>query len=412
MRKEVKEFVTFCAKSGRERGSLVFGGVFGVISGCGKVFLGRKGDLRMGTIVSSLSNLYYDFYEGEEFRVEKAEHFFGKCADMERRVHYIQQIYETILGSSTINETSKLLIKTRKSHAEIARYYNSLHEQEIKDAEHSAKRGRKTAALVKADISYTNRRLKRILQVDMSDVESLKDDFFSLVVYQSEMNGALWSRADDALERLKVSLNDKVIGKETFWLNIPVKEYNKELTGEEFNRLLDLIKPYFDSQKAIAQMKLNSMKKESGYLNYILRANMDTLSEIDATRRDRILSLADKENVKRFRENAEQEQEPVQENSLLRQYQESLLQFQEEAEKERQLRIKVMGKIGQMYYQTGGSLSEKQQAAVDTLGKQYEQLKQRAEDRQEKISQLETEIQKLQEQEKNKAGNEKQHSQS
>lgn len=367
----------------------------------------------MGTIVNNLSNFYPDFYNGEEFTKEKAERFFSKCDDMERRANYIRQIYETILNSSTINETSKVLIKTRKSYAEIARFYNSLHEQEIKDTEDPNSKSiksdkpyrSKTAALVKADISYTNRKLKSILGNNIVDAEGMQKDFFSLIIYQPEIDNTLWSRSDEALERLKVTLNGKLISKETFWLNIPIREYSKELTDREFNYLLEIIKPYFNSQKAIAQIKLNNMKKEAGYLNYILKANMDTLSEVDSARRDIILSLADKDQVQRFKESdmqSQQDQSCMLEDSSLYQYQSTLLKLREEAEQEKQERIKIMSKVGQIYYQTNGNLSEKHQFAVVTLAKQYEQLKQADIDRQDKISQLETEIQLLKEQEEEK----------
>ena len=364
----------------------------------------------MGTIVNNLSNFYPDFYYGEGFSMEKAQRFFNKCDDMERRVSYIQQIYETILSSSTINETSKILIKTRKSYAEIARYYNSLHEQkdqeladpDSKDNKSDKSFHHKTAALVKADISYTNRKLKNILQVGLSDTEGMQKDFFSLVIYQPDISTTLWNEADSALERLKVTLNGSLLSKDTFWLNIPIKEYSKQLTDREFNQLLEIIKPYFNSQKAIAQLKLNTMKKESGYLNYILKANMDTLSEIDITRRDLILTLASKDQVQRFKESDMQDQTYMKENSLLYEYQAMLLQLKEQSESEKQERIKIMSKVGQIYYQTNGNLSEKHQFAVVTLAKQYEQLKQADVDRQQKIKRLESEIQKLKEQEEEK----------
>ena len=360
----------------------------------------------MGTIVNSLSNFYPDFYYGEGFSMEKAQRFFDKCADRERRADYVKEIYETILNSSTINETSKISIKTRKSYAEIARYYNSLQEQEIKDKEMSDKPFHlKTASLVKADISYTNRKLKNILQIDLPDMDGMQKDYFSLVIYQPEMDATLWHRADSALERLKVTLNGRLLSKESFWLNIPIKEYTKQLTNEEFIQLLELIKPYFNSQKAIAQLKLNNMKKESGYLNYILKANMDSLSEIDIARRDMILTLASKDQVQRFKEGEiqnHQDQSYLQENSLLYQYQNTLLQLREESEQGKQTRIKILGKIGVIYYKSHGSLSVENQNVVDSLADQYEHLKQIDVDRRQEISQLETEIQLLKEQEEEK----------
>lgn len=355
----------------------------------------------MGTLVNNLSNFYYDFYDGEVFSMEKAQRFFNKCADMERHANYIKEIYETILSSSIINETSKILIKTRKSYAEIARFYNSLHEQEIHNTENSDKPHRtKTSELVKADIYYTNRKLESILRNNNYDTEYPQRDFFSLVTYQPEISSTLWRQADEALERLKVSLNGKLISKEIFWLNIPIREFNKELSEQEFSQLIEIIKPYFNSQKAIAQLKLNSMKREAGYLNYILKANMDSsFSEIDSARRDIILSLSDKEQVQRFKQGESQDQPQLQDDSPLYQYQIQLSRLREEAENEKQERIKIMSKVGQIYYQTNGNLSEKHQFAVDTLSKQYAQLKQMSQSKQQKIDQLQIQIQELREQE-------------
>lgn len=355
----------------------------------------------MGTLVNNLSNFYYDFYDGEVFSMEKAQRFFHNCDDIERHANYIREIYETILSSSIINETSKILIKTRKSYAEIARYYNSLHGHEIQDTENSDKpRHPKTSELVKADIYYTNRKLESILRNNNYDAEYPQRDFFSLVIYQSEISSTLWSEADEALERLKVSLNGKLISKEIFWLNIPIREFNKELSEQEFSQLIEIIKPYFNSQKTIAQLKLNSMKREAGYLNYILKANIDSLlNEVDIARRDIILSLSDKDQVKKFKQGEIQDQTCLQEDSLLYQYQIQLSQLREEAENEKQERIKIMGKVGQIYYQTNGNLSEKHQIAIDTLSNQYAQLKQISQSRQQKIDQLQIQIQELKEQE-------------
>lgn len=358
----------------------------------------------MGTIVNSLANFYYDFYEGEVFSMEKAERFFNKCEDMEHHVNYIKEIYETILSSSTINETSKIMIKTRKSYADIARYYNSLHEQEIKDTENADKsRHPKTSELVKADIYYTNRKLERILRNSNYDIEYQQRDFFSLVIYQPEISSTLWSEADEALERLKGALNGKLISKEAFWLNIPIREFNKELSEQEFSQLIEIIKPYFNSQKAIAQLKLNSMKREAGYLNYILKANMDkSLSEIDVARRDIILSISDRGQIQRFKQGEMQDLSQLQDNSLLYQYQIQLSRLREETEKEKQTRKEIMSKVGQIYYQTKGNLSEKHQFAIDTLSKQYAQLKQISQSKQQRIDQLQIQIQELKEQEEEK----------
>ena len=347
----------------------------------------------MGTIINNLSNFYYDFHEGGEFSKEKAEIFFNSYNNKDRHIKYIKEIYETILSSSIINETSKIIIKTRKTYAETARYYNSLHQQEIENTVDSSNlhkpRRPKTPELVKADIYYTNRKLENILSNYKHTAEYPQKDFFTLIIYQSNISDTLWNEANESLERLKVTLNGKLISKGAFWLNIPVREYNKELTDEEFTHLLELITPYFNTQKVIAQQRLNGMSREVGYLNYILKSSI-TLNEIDETRRNIILSLSSKEQVEKFK----RDQQHSQSNPLY-QYETQLTQLREEIEKEKQARINIMSKVGQIYYQTSGRLSEKHQLAVDNLGKEYDQLKKISQSKQQRIEQLHIKIKEI-----------------
>lgn len=356
----------------------------------------------MGTIISSLTSFYYDFHEGDIFSMEKATRFFDRYADRDRHADYIRETYETILSSAVINETSKIRIRTGKSYAETARYYNSLHQQEIEGAAGSEKPRRpKTPELVKADIHYTNRKLESILRSYRYNPEYPQRDFFTLILYQQEISDTLWKKADEALECLKAALNGKLISRETFWLNIPAREINRELSEQEFTQLIEVIRPYFNSQKAIAQLKLNSMKRGAGYLNYILKAGMgSSLSETDRARRNIILSLSDREQVQRFKQGEMQDPSQLSEQdaSPLYQYQVQLLKLKAETEEEKRTRIDIMSKVGQIYHQTGGRLSEKHLSVMDTLGKQYDHLKQISRGKLEQIDQLQAKIQEIREQ--------------
>lgn len=358
----------------------------------------------MGTIVNSLSNFYYDCHNNDVFCIEKAERLFYNCSDKEKRIRYIKEVYETILSSSIINETSKILIRTNKSYAEVARYYNSLHEQKTDNSNKPDKPFHlKTVSLVKADVSYTNRKLKRILCNGLDNMDTIQKDYFSIIIYQPEISTSLWKKADEALEQLKIMLNGRLLAKDSFWLNIPINDYNKDLTEAEFNNLLSLITPYFSSQKSLAQLKLNSMKKETGYLNYILKANMEnSLNETDIARRNMLLSLMDKEQVKKFKESLINNQPDNTENTALHNYQKNLQSLKEDSEKEKQIRLEIMAKIGMIYLKSNGGLNEELQNMVNTLKRQYQQLKDSDNNRQEKINRLETEIQNLQDLSENK----------
>lgn len=355
----------------------------------------------MSTIVTVISNWYYDLYRSGEFNMDEARRILGKYDDVDRRVNYIKSVYDTVLGSSMINETTKLYIKSRKSYIEVARYYNSLHEQDILRTKEAESRGErincpvhaKTEALVKADICYTNKKLKNVLGCDIPDY-SMKD-YFSIVMWKSEMEDYLWLKADEALEVLKAMCNGSLLSKEAFWLNIPVREFHRDLSEDEFNHLVDLIKPYFTVQKSLAQKELNDLKRESGYLNYILRADME-LNEVDAARRDFILELAEGRQTKDVSDCCDPEQEPENSEVALLQKQLDELKAVEDVEQEK--RVKLMSKIGFIYYSNkSGIYTEKEINMIEAFEKEYEQLKALETDRQEQINVIQKRIEKLKE---------------
>ena len=356
----------------------------------------------MSTVVNSMSNMYYDFYVGDEFSMDGANRILGKYDDVDRRVSYIKAVYETVLGSSIINETSKILIKSRKTYAEVARYYNCLHEQEIKRTKEAETRGeriscpvhRKTEALVKADVCYTNKRLKNVLGCNIPQCP--KQDFFSVMLWVADIDDSLWERAEDGLKKLKALCNGSLLPKEAFWLNIPVREFHTELTEQEFNHLVDLVKPYFTAQKALAQQELNGLTREAGYLNYILRADME-LNELDSSRRDYLLALTEGSTVKDYKEKSDPEQ-PVTDSELVR-LQNELSQLEEVASMEKQERVNVMSRIGFIYYSNKtGNLNEQEITLLEALKIKYEQQKQKEVVRMERIRMLQNKIENLTEQ--------------
>lgn len=349
----------------------------------------------MGTIVSSLANYYYDLYMDGVFNEDAAIRIIGKCDDLDRRIQYIKSVYETIMGSSIINETTKIFIKSRKSYMDVARYYNCLHEQEIKRTKEAEDNGlkinspvhAKTEALVKADICYTNKKLKNVLYCEVPYCN--KRDWFNVVLWKSEMEEHLWLKAEEALELLKAMCNGSLLSKELFWLNIPAREFHKELTEQEFNHLVELIKPYFTVQKSLAQKELNSLTKEAGYLNYILRADMDLNNE-DAGRRDIIMALA---NGKPTVTDNQSEDDPE-----VAMYRKQLAHLINEDDVEKAIRVDVMSKIGLIHYRNkDGIFTEKENNLIEALGAEYERLKKIDIKRKEDIQRLQEKIDRLME---------------
>lgn len=340
-----------------------------------------------------MANMYYDFFKEGEFSRENAGKVFHNERNCERRCSYISQIYQAVLGSSKINETTKIYIQTRKTYAAVASYFNNLHREEIMQTKQAEEKGEKTlkpvhaktANLVKADISYTNKRLNSLLGCGYPCNQ--QDNFFELILRNDNIDEGLWTEAEAALEKLKAACGERLIGKDDCWLNIPYGEFNKELDDEEFHNLLDIITPYFTVQKTIAQKKLNNMKKEVGYLNYVLHDGVE-LSEKDRERRDLILSLMDKEQTYSIQKN---NSEPVEQDP----YQKELLQLQEEEKIDKQKRQEIMSRIGYVYYMSRGTdLTEPLKQKIGIMEKEYEALNQIRNGRQKKIDGLQNLISK------------------
>ena len=343
----------------------------------------------MSTIVKTMANLYFDFYSGDVFNTGAAKKILGEHKDVERRVKYINAIYDTILGSSIINETSKIFIKSRKSYAEVARYYNTLHNEQDENCLVHAK----TEALVKSDICYTNKKLKSVLACDISKCS--QKNFFKIVMWD-KMDATVWTKADEALDKLKSMCNGSLLSKNKFWLNVPVHEFEKELPEEEFMNLVELIKPYFTTQKALTQMKINEMKKEAGYLNYILTADME-LTEIDKARREYILSLMDRNLLKEYKDDLSQETSGKSQ-SLIK-LQKKLLQLSEESSLEKKRRIELMSKVGLLYYTNQNRIfTDLQKKQIECIINEYERLKKVEMKRQQDMKGLQAMIDKLREQ--------------
>lgn len=347
----------------------------------------------MSTVLTCMANMYYDFFKEGEFSRENASKVFHNERDCDRRCDYISQLYQAVLGSSKINETTKIYIQTRKTYAAVASYFNNLHREEIMQTKQAEEKGEKTlkpvhaktANLVKADISYTNKRLNSLLGCGYPGNQ--QDNFFELVLRNENIDESLWTEAEVALEKLKAACSERLIGKEDCWLNIPYIEFNRQLDDEEFQNLVDILTPYFTVQKTIAQKKLNSMKKEVGYLNYILHDGA-VLNAKDSDRRDYILSLMDKEQAYTIQRNTS---EPV----VADPYQKELLRLQEEEKIDKQKRQDIMSRIGYVYYMSrGNDLTEPLKQRIEIMEREYEALNQIRNGRQKKIEGLQNLISK------------------
>lgn len=341
----------------------------------------------MSTILSDMANLFFDFSDAGKISTNKIKEVINDSGDIERKAKYIEDIYNIVLNSATINEISKIFIKSNKKYSQVASYYNGLYKTDIEKGNKKAK----SVDLVKADISYTNKKLNSALGCEDGD------NFFHKIVW-SEISDDLWPEADIAIEKLKVQCNGKLINKEDLWINIPVRAIQRELSEEEFSELLNLITPYFNVQKSIAQLRLNEMKHAAGYLNYILKEGIE-LSETDKARRKIILDLMDKDAIKNWKKKSGQDNkgDNEKESKDIIWCRKEIERLQGEVDQGKQARLDILSKIGLYFvmYNNNGELSGEYLEKVNVLNTEFismveegKKQKQELESHQEYLKQL------------------------
>lgn len=353
----------------------------------------------MRSILGSLAEFYLYFTNNNEIDISKIKMALKNLPDIEKRAEFIKDLYEIVLNEKGLNWSSRMKIKTDKSYEWIANYFNIQNSEEIKKTIEREKSGikvedgiyEKTLANVRGDIYYSNKKLSDLLSYTVGGEEK---DWFSTVMSE-EMDELTWKMADKALDKVRTKVLGISISKDKFWLNVPTKYFNYELSEEEFNDLINLIKPYFATQKKLAQLKLNSMKTSCGYLNYILNDG-SRLKGIDLQRRNLILGLMDNKKVSEIKE-AEASEKEIETNEIKKLLVE-IEEMQARINTSKELRTEIMSKIGFIYYKanlTGSGLSADLENAVNKFTQQYnnelsasKQMEQSLKEKQEMVEHL------------------------
>ena len=335
----------------------------------------------MGTILSEMANWYGDFYRDGKFDAGGAYRVLRGLSDMERRCEYFNCFYDILLNSSKISETVKIFLKTRKSYADVAFSYNKVHELE----EWFTKK--KTAAQVKAEVCYANKRIMNVMSFQREDGQI--SNYPHAVFFDGNMTEECWRLAEQALIRLRTLYGKSLIDKGEIWINIPVGEYATEIEDDEFDSFLEIIKPYFQKQKMVSQKRINGMTKACGYLNYIMRNEMK-LNETDLSRKNRVLEMLRAES---------EEVCAAGENPTLRKMQDRINELERIISIKESLATEAMAEAGKVVYsRLGVSLEPEHKRAMRMHFEEYNKLRKELSEIQEERDNIKKDLQKLSEQ--------------
>ena len=236
----------------------------------------------MGTILNDAANSYPLFFQNDTCSEDMVRSHFDGWNNAEEREKFIISFYDILFNSSVLNNVSRIYVKTRMQYSEVATYFNRLYKNDI-EAGHKKLKNSKN---VKADISFCNKKLTNVLSYG----NKTEDNYFHLIMHNNVIDNETWKKINEVLEQLKVSYCKSLLDENKFLLNIPIASYCKEITDEDFDSLLELIKPYFINQRSIIQKEVNKRKENIGYLNYILSAKAE-LTEVDKERLNKVVEL-------------------------------------------------------------------------------------------------------------------------
>lgn len=247
----------------------------------------------MSSLLKDAKEFYSELYERGQWKVDLNEQVVGANANLIRRLGIIRKIYEIILSSKksttgivkwvtsslSINAVAELLDENPSNLKSELWYFN----QTIGS---------------KLEVNGISILRKCIIQKNMSDQELMEmEEIVADFISNNE---------------LKLFYRKRLLDNKNLLVNIPAKsELHRNISDTEFDSLLEVIKPYFISQRKLNQQFINN-SSATGYMNYIMTEGAE-LNELDKIRKNKVLALLEgkeqeeitKTNISATKENME-----------------------------------------------------------------------------------------------------------
>lgn len=246
----------------------------------------------------SLHKVYNDCFDNGVF--DRSKVIENKLIDTdyeyEFRISLLESIFNIVLNSKIMNELSLEYITNGH------RTYDGCIEKWNKD--HPDKVIKLSSG--KNKIIYSARRINELFD----DIE-LDGKSYDIVQWLCDTNN--FRGIENNIKKLNVK-NDFIkqfnmfnevcgekldIEKRDILLTIPTFEKVKEISDEEFDELMEVLRPYSKFVLSNVQNVLNSMEKEVGYLRFLM-GKKSVLTDLDKERKNEILLWLGKEVIENY----------------------------------------------------------------------------------------------------------------
>ena len=257
----------------------------------------------------SLHKVYNDCFVNGKFNRDRV--IENKVIDLEYesdfRIGMLESIFNLVLNSKIMNELAfEYMTNGHRTYEGCVEKWNKDHPDNVIKISSGKNR-----------IIYSARRINEIF--DDIEIDGKKYDIIQWLCDTKMFMGI--KDSDDKkgyketfIKQFKVfneNCGEKIeIDKRDILLSIPTIEKNDSLSEEEFDNLMEVMRPYSRFVLNKVQEVLNSMEKEVGYLRFLM-SKKSKLSNIDKDRRNQILLWLGKDVINDYSLDSEENEEEI-----------------------------------------------------------------------------------------------------
>ena len=230
------------------------------------------------SILYEAQSYYNKFFKDEAWDENGANHILKGKSDLKNRKIVVKFCYKMIFDNRKLNDAVKDWVKTGLSLEQVANLHG-ISIYQMKNMQNYA------ARTYKKDLSLGD------------------EDYIHLMVYKEEISKEEWKQIDTQIKQVRLKRGKEIgerkplIQNKDILINIPARQFKESLENQaEWNAFIQLIKPYFISERKRVQELVNTeYADQAAYLNYIITPGVK-LTEDDKKRYKELKKLLGEDN--------------------------------------------------------------------------------------------------------------------
>lgn len=229
------------------------------------------------SILSDAKNLYHFFYNGKYWSEEKATNFFIDKDNSSARAQVVKTIYSVIFRSNKIDNLVKEWVRDKDVTLATLARLNNISEMSMNNKQ-----------------NYVNRTLENELSIELN---GSKCNILFAMVYKDNLSTDIWEEISAKIKLIRIKRAKEMsnvkplMQNKDLLINIPSRAFNTEVEEDEWIQFINLIRPYFISERRKVQQRVNEeFIYSAGYVNYLMTPGMK-FSEEDKRRYRQLESI-------------------------------------------------------------------------------------------------------------------------